>query len=43
MQDGDLPFWQRLRVRLHLLFCEACTHFQRQLRFLSRVMRRYRD
>ena len=41
MQDGDLPFGQRLRVRLHLLFCEACTRFERQVRFLRRVMRRY--
>ena len=41
MQDGDLPFGQRLRVRVHLLFCEACTRFERQVRFLRRVMRRY--
>ena len=41
MQDGDLPFWQRLRVRVHLLFCDACTQFERQVRYLREVMRRY--
>ena len=41
MQDGDLPFGQRLRVRLHLLFCDACTQFERQVRYLRDVMRRY--
>ena len=43
MQDVDLPFGQRLRVRVHLLFCEACTRFERQMRFLRRVMRKYRN
>ena len=43
MQDDDLPIGQRLRVRLHLLFCDACTRFERQVRFLGRVMQRYRD
>ena len=41
MQDGDLPFGQRLRVRVHLLFCDACTQFERQVRYLREVMRRY--
>ena len=41
MQDGDLPFGQRLRVRVHLLFCDACTQFERQVRYLRDVMRRY--
>jgi hypothetical protein len=41
MQDVDLPFGQRLRVRVHLLFCDACTQFERQVRYLREVMRRY--
>lgn len=41
MQDSDLPFGQRLRVRVHLLFCDACTQFERQVRYLREVMRRY--
>ena len=43
MQDSDLPFGQRLRVRVHLLFCKACTQFERQIRFLRRVMGKYRS
>ena len=41
MQDVDLPFGQRLRVRVHLFFCDACTQFERQVRYLREVMRRY--
>jgi hypothetical protein len=41
MQDGELPFRRRVAVRLHLLFCDACTGFLRQLRFLRATMRRY--
>jgi hypothetical protein len=43
LQDDDLPFGQRLLVKVHLLFCHACTQFNRQLRFLRVVMRRYRQ
>jgi hypothetical protein len=31
-----------LRIRLHLLLCDACTRFAQQLRFLRRAMQRYR-
>jgi Putative zinc-finger len=41
MQDGELPFGRRVAVRLHLLFCDACNGFLRQLRFLRAAMRRY--
>jgi hypothetical protein len=41
MQDAELPFRRRMAVRLHLLFCDACTTFVRQLRFLRATMRRY--
>ena len=41
MQDGQLPFGRRMAVRLHLLFCDACTVFLRQLRFLRATMQRY--
>jgi hypothetical protein len=41
LEDGELPFRQRVAVRLHLLFCDACTRFVRQLRFLRATMRRY--
>ena len=41
LQDGDLPFRQWVRVRLHLLWCDACNRFAQQLRFLRRAMHRY--
>ena len=41
MQDAQLPFRRRMAVRLHLVFCDACTGFLRQLRFLRATMRRY--
>jgi Putative zinc-finger len=43
LQDDELPFRRRLLVRVHLLFCDACTQFDRQLRFLRVVMSRYRQ
>jgi hypothetical protein len=42
MQDGSIPFPQWLRIRLHLLWCEACARFERQMRALRRAMERYR-
>jgi hypothetical protein len=41
MQDDALPFRQRMAVRLHLAFCDTCTRFMRQLRFLRAAMRTY--
>jgi len=43
MQDGDLAYPLYLRIRLHLLLCEACTRFAQQLRFLHRAMQHYRQ
>ena len=43
MQDGNVPLRQWLRIRLHLLFCEACKRFEQQLRFLHHAMERYRQ
>jgi len=41
MQDGRLPLRRQLGVRLHLLFCDACTRFAAQLNLLRALMRRY--
>jgi Putative zinc-finger len=41
IQDGPVPLGQRLRVRVHLLWCEACKRFERQIRFLRVMMRHY--
>jgi hypothetical protein len=43
IQEGHVPLAQRLRVRLHLVWCEACKQFERQVRFLRVMMRRYRQ
>jgi len=42
MQDADIPFPQWARIRLHLLWCEACARFERQLHVLREAMRQYR-
>jgi hypothetical protein len=43
IQDGGVPLGQRLRIRVHLLWCDACKEFQRQVRFLRVMMRHYRQ
>lgn len=43
MQDTDVALPLLLRIRLHLLLCDACTRFQRQLRFLRQAMQHYRQ
>jgi Putative zinc-finger len=43
MQEGDVSLSDRIKVRLHLLACDACTRFERQLRFLAEAMRRYKS
>jgi Putative zinc-finger len=41
MQDQSLPPRKRWLVRLHLVFCNACRHFERQLVVLREAMLRY--
>jgi hypothetical protein len=41
-QDSSLTLRKRWLVRLHLVFCDACRHFERQLEVLREVMLRYR-
>ena len=36
-----LSWRERFGVRLHLVFCDACTHFRRQMDFLRRVIGRF--
>ncbi len=43
MQDVPLTGGERLRLRLHLAVCNACSRFARQLKFLRRAMRAYRS
>lgn len=30
--DGELGFWKRLRIRLHLSMCKGCARFMTQMR-----------
>jgi hypothetical protein len=39
--DRRLSWRERLGVRLHLVVCDACTHFRRQMDFLRRAISRF--
>ncbi len=43
MQEERLPVLELVRIRLHLLWCEACKNFLADVRFMRAVMRRYRE
>jgi len=43
MQDGSVSMPLYLRIRLHLIWCEACKRFERQMRLLHAAMRHYRQ
>jgi len=38
--DRKLGLWDRLRLRLHLVICDACSAFTRQMKFLRRAIER---
>jgi hypothetical protein len=38
--DSSLPVWERVRLRVHLAICDACSNFSRHLRFLRRAIKR---
>ncbi|NHQ85842.1 zf-HC2 domain-containing protein [Iodobacter fluviatilis] len=38
-QDGPLTLNQRYRLRLHLLLCNNCRNFNRQLHFMREAAR----
>lgn len=40
-QDGELPLWERLTMRLHLLACADCRHFRENSASLRRIMQHY--
>jgi hypothetical protein len=42
-QDEPLPFGKRIRLRLHLMYCDACTNVSRQFDTLRLAMLRWRD
>ncbi len=38
--DHKLPWRERLALRLHLMICDACSNFGKQLALLAQAMRR---
>ncbi len=40
-EDRRLGTPERLKLRLHVGFCDACTHFSKQLAFLRAALRAY--
>ncbi len=38
--DRKLTFVERARIRLHLVVCEACTRFNRQMALIRGAMQR---
>ncbi|MBV8666603.1 MAG: zf-HC2 domain-containing protein [Burkholderiaceae bacterium] len=38
--DRDLSLFERLRLRLHLRICDACTRFNGQMALLRQAMRK---
>jgi hypothetical protein len=38
--DRELPFWERVELRVHLQLCVECTRFKKQMQFLRDAMRR---
>ena len=41
--DRRLGFAERLGLRLHLLICDGCTNFGKQVAFLRKAMARLAD
>ena len=41
-QDRPLALGERIKLRLHLVACTACTRYARQLAFMRTALSRYR-
>ncbi len=42
-QDEPLTFGKRMRLRLHLMYCDACTNVLRQFDTVRLAMLRWRE
>jgi hypothetical protein len=42
-QERRLGMLERSKLRLHLLACDGCTNFFKQLSFIRAAIRHYRD
>jgi hypothetical protein len=43
MQEAPLGWFDRLLLRTHLGLCDNCVQFQRQVKFMSRAMGRWKN
>lgn len=41
--DRRLGFAERVALRLHLLICDGCSHFTKQLAFLQKAVKRLKE
>lgn len=41
--DEELPFRQRLSMRLHLLMCSLCSRFRRQMLFVRQAVHAFAE
>ena len=42
-QDRKLTLFERVGLRLHLVVCNGCRQFERQLAFMRSAVKRYLD
>ena len=42
-QDRLLTLPEKIRLYLHLMLCDGCRNFNRQLELMRAALRRYRD
>ena len=42
-QDRPLTLPEKIRLHLHLMLCDGCRNFNRQLELMRAALRRYRD
>jgi len=42
-EDAPLPFGKRMKLRLHLAFCDACRNVSRQFDAIRRAMQGWRE
>jgi hypothetical protein len=41
--DRKLSRWERCKLKIHLLICDACSNFVRQSEFIRRAVKRMAD